>query len=79
MSDNKANLNKRVYIIGETGVNHNGDINIAKELIFSAKEAGVDAVKFQSFNPEKTKIKKTPYAAYQEKNSQHKRDRKSVV
>lgn len=59
----------RVYIIGEIGVNHNGNINIAKQLIKEAKEAGVDAVKFQSFNPEKTKIKSTPYAAYQEQNS----------
>lgn len=62
----------RVYIIGEIGVNHNGDINIAKQLIKVAKEAGVDAVKFQSFNPEKTKIKSTPYAGYQEQNAKFK-------
>jgi N-acetylneuraminate synthase len=61
-----------VYIIGEIGVNHNGDMTIAKRLIKAAKEAGVDAVKFQSFNPEKTKIKSTPYASYQKENSKYK-------
>ena len=36
-----------VFIIGEIGINHNGDINIAKQLIDSAVDAGLDAVKFQ--------------------------------
>lgn len=36
-----------VFFIAEIGINHNGDINIAKELIKTAKEAGCDAVKFQ--------------------------------
>ena len=36
-----------VYIVAELGVNHNGDINIIKELIDKAAEANVDAVKFQ--------------------------------
>ena len=36
-----------VYIIAEIGINHNGDINIAKDLIKAAKEAGCNAVKFQ--------------------------------
>ncbi|MGE4299502.1 MAG: N-acetylneuraminate synthase family protein [Desulfovibrionaceae bacterium] len=38
---------KHVFIIGEVGINHNGDINIAKKLILMAKNAGFDAVKFQ--------------------------------
>lgn len=37
----------RTYIIGEIGINHNGDVNIAKELIDVASSAGCDAVKFQ--------------------------------
>jgi len=37
----------KTFIIGEVGINHNGDINIAKQLIKGAKEAGADAVKFQ--------------------------------
>ena len=36
-----------IFIIGEIGINHNGDINLAKKLITEAKKAGVDAVKFQ--------------------------------
>ena len=38
---------KKVYIIGEIGINHNGDLKIAKELIDMCKRAGCDAVKFQ--------------------------------
>lgn len=40
------------YIIGEIGINHNGDIDNAKELIDAAHEAGCDAVKFQKRNPD---------------------------
>ena len=37
----------RVYFIAEIGINHNGDLDLAKELIDIAKQAGCDAVKFQ--------------------------------
>ena len=40
------------YVVAEIGINHNGDIDIAKKLIESAKRAGVDAVKFQKRTPE---------------------------
>ena len=36
-----------IYIIAEIGINHNGDLNLAKRLIRKAKNAGCDAVKFQ--------------------------------
>lgn len=39
----------KTYIIAEVGINHNGDINIAKEMILVAKECGADCVKFQTF------------------------------
>lgn len=42
----------RTYIIAEIGINHNGDINIAKRLIDIASVAGCDAVKFQKRNPD---------------------------
>ncbi len=38
---------KNIYLIAEIGINHNGDLNIAKQLIDNAKEANFDAVKFQ--------------------------------
>lgn len=41
-----------VYIIGEIGINHNGDVEIAKELIRKAHHAGMDAIKFQKRTPE---------------------------
>ena len=41
-----------VYIVAEIGINHNGDLNIAKRLIDAAKSAGCDAVKFQKRTPE---------------------------
>jgi len=43
---------KRTYIIAEIGINHQGDINIAKKLIDIAAAAGCDAVKFQKRNPD---------------------------
>ena len=41
---------KKPFLIAEIGINHNGDIKIAKDLIKSAKEARFDAVKFQKRN-----------------------------
>jgi N-acetylneuraminate synthase len=41
-----------IYIVGEIGINHNGDLNIAKQLIDVAAETGLNAVKFQKRTPE---------------------------
>ena len=59
---------KPVIIIAEAGVNHNGDITIAKKLIDAAAEAGVDYVKFQTFKAEKIVAPTAKKAAYQAKN-----------
>lgn len=40
------------YIIGEIGINHNGDIDIARQLMLAAKQGGMNAVKFQKRTPE---------------------------
>jgi len=58
-----------VFIIGEAGVNHNGDINLAKKLIDIAIEAKVDAVKFQTFKTEKIIGKFAKKADYQNENT----------
>lgn len=44
--------NQPTYIVGEIGINHNGDLEVAKNLMLVAKEAGIDAVKFQKRTPE---------------------------
>ena len=41
----------KVYIIAEAGVNHNGNLRIAKKLIYEAKKSGADAIKFQNLTP----------------------------
>jgi len=68
ITDNKINNSKNVYFIGEVGINHNGDINLAKKMILEAKKAGFSAVKFQKRNPEistpenvKSKLRETPW------------------
>lgn len=55
----------RVKIIAEAGVNHNGNIIIAKKMIDFAKEAGVDYIKFQTFIPENLVSKYAKIAEYQ--------------
>ena len=55
----------RVYIIAEAGVNHNGNIDLAKALIDAAKEAGADCVKFQTFKAENVVSLNTKKADYQ--------------
>jgi len=53
------------FIIAEAGVNHNGDINLAKRLIDGAKEAGADAVKFQTFTADELVTRDAAKAGYQ--------------
>lgn len=55
----------RVFIIAEAGVNHNGELSLAKKLIEAAAEAGADAVKFQTFKTEAIVTASAPKANYQ--------------
>ena len=57
----------KVTIIAEAGVNHNGDIKLAKKLIDVASDAGADYVKFQSFKAEKLVSRFAEKAEYQKK------------
>lgn len=55
----------RVFVIAEAGVNHNGDIKIAKQLIDTARDSGADAVKFQTFQADSLVCKTAKKAEYQ--------------
>ena len=59
------NLTKKVYIIAEIGVNHNGSLSVAKKLIKAAKKSGADAVKFQTYNSNLLVTPLTKKAEYQ--------------
>jgi len=58
-----------IFIIAEAGVNHNGDINLAKKLVDIAVEAKVDAVKFQTWKTELLVTKQAIQAEYQTENT----------
>jgi N-acetylneuraminate synthase len=55
----------RTFIIAEVGVNHKGDIKLAKKLINVAKDAGADAVKFQTFKAKDVVTQNAEKAKYQ--------------
>lgn len=62
-------MRRAVYVIAEAGVNHNGDISLALKLVQKAKEAGADAVKFQTFKAKNLVTKEAQKANYQIQNT----------
>ena len=67
MSDRPAN--KAPLIVAEVGVNHNGDINQARQLVDVAVASGADIVKFQTFTAAKLATESSPQARYQTDNT----------
>jgi len=58
-------MKKSILIIAEAGVNHNGDLALAKQLIDAAAEAGADLVKFQTFSADRLATRQAKKADYQ--------------
>ena len=67
------------FIVAEAGINHNGDIRLAKKLVDVAKEAGADAVKFQTFKAESLVSEKTEMAEYQKRNIKKKQSQLEML
>lgn len=64
IGDKLIGSNNPVFIIAEAGINHNGDVGLAKRLIDAAYEAGADAVKFQTFRANKLISSRAPQGDY---------------
>ena len=69
----------RTLIIAEAGVNHNGDIETAKELINVAADAGADLVKFQTFVAERLVTESAPKAEYQKVSADNSESQKAML
>ena len=67
--DSGKTIKKSVLIIAEAGVNHNGDAALAKRMIDAAKDAGADAIKFQTFKATESISKVASKAEYQINNT----------
>ena len=65
----QAPTQRPCFIIAEAGVNHNGDLALAKQLVQAAAASGADAVKFQTFQAKHLVTADAPQAAYQARNS----------
>jgi N,N'-diacetyllegionaminate synthase len=65
ISDSLVGLGYPCFIIAEAGVNHNGSLEMARELVDVAVQAGADAIKFQTFKAENVVSSQAPKAKYQ--------------
>ena len=65
LSGRTVGTGEPVFVIAEAGVNHNGDVALARRLVDAAAECGADAVKFQTFNVDALLTREAPKAGYQ--------------
>lgn len=72
-------MTSRTLIIAEAGVNHNGDINLAKRLIDAAAETGADLVKFQTFNADRLVTRTAKKADYQNQTTDNKESQHEML
>jgi len=56
---------QKVFIVAEAGINHNGNMEVARKMVVAAHKAGADAIKFQTFKAEKVISQFAPKAGYQ--------------
>jgi N-acetylneuraminate synthase len=68
-----------VFVIAEAGVNHNGDVGMAKRLIDAAVKAGADAVKFQTFSAERLAVSAAPLAKYQKRGRSRAKNQRQLL
>ncbi len=67
IGDRLIGCNSPVFIIAEAGVNHNGNLRLAKKMVDNAKDIGVDAIKFQTFKTDELATHDAPKEKYQKK------------
>lgn len=70
---------ERVLVVAEIGVNHDGDVRVALELVDAAAEAGAEAVKLQAFHPPALAATRAPLAAYQRAGAGDARDQLEML
>ena len=69
----------QTLVIAEAGVNHNGDLNLARRLVKAAANAGADVVKFQTFRAQELATGEADKAAYQRETTGEDHDQRTML